>query len=39
MPTRKERELMLEATIRRLEEKVDLILSMLGRQEDEEDEG
>ena len=29
---------MLEATIRRLEEKVDLILSMLGRQEDEEDE-
>lgn len=38
MPTRKERELMLEATIRRLEEKVDLILSMLGRQEDEEDE-
>jgi len=39
VPTRKERELMLEATIRRLEEKVDLILSMLGRQEDEEDEG
>jgi len=38
MPTRKERELMLEATIRRLEEKVDLILSMLGRQEGEEDE-
>lgn len=38
MPTRKERELMLEATIRRLEEKVDLILSMLGRQEEEEDE-
>jgi len=39
MPTRKERELMLEATIKRLEEKVDLILSMLGRQEEEEDEG
>jgi len=38
MPTRKEGELMLEATIRRLEEKVDLILSMLGRQEGEEDE-
>jgi hypothetical protein len=38
VPTRKERELMLEATIRRLEEKVDLILSMLGRQEEEEDE-
>jgi hypothetical protein len=39
VPTRKERELMLEATIKRLEEKVDLILSMLGRQKDEENEG
>jgi hypothetical protein len=38
MPTKRERELMLEATIRRLEEKVDLILSMLGRQEEEENE-
>lgn len=39
MPTRKERELMLEATIRDLVKKVDEILSILKPEESEEDEG
>ena len=41
MPTRKERELALEATIKRLEEKIDKLSSFLmpKKQEEDQDEG